>query len=144
MERDRSLALGDRRSQRGELIQSQDVCDAIAVSFSPNYYDPLSTPGLTAMICRKFEEQPHRPIVGLPRFNGAGLYAIYYEGSTSNLYNPLKGYLIPVYVGSAQSRSNATGSSSRSKTPLWERVHQHGQSIDQSNLNVSEFVVSRW
>lgn len=109
--------------------------------FSPTYYDPLSTSGLTAVICRKFEEQPCYPIAGLHHFEGAGLYAIYYIGTTSKLYTSLKGYLIPVYVGSAQSHSSATGNAARSKAPLWERVQQHEQSIDQSNLDVGEFVV---
>lgn len=116
-------------------------CDALLMSFAPEYYDPLSTSGLTAVICRKFEEQPPHSIANLPRFDGAGLYAIYYDGSTHGLYRPLTGYLIPVYVGSAQSHSSATGKAASSTTPLWSRVGQHEKSIDESNLDVNEFRV---
>lgn len=117
------------------------MCDASVMSFTPTYYDPLSTAGLTAVICQKFEEQVPCPVVNLPRFEGAGLYAIYYKGTKEPLYVPLVGLLIPVYVGSAQSHSSATGSAARSSTPLWARVKQHAHSIDQSGLDVNEFEV---
>lgn len=111
------------------------------VDFSPEYFDPLSTSDLTAIICRKFEEQPPHDLSGLPPFEGAGLYAIYYAGTTDPLYVPLSGRLIPLYVGSAQSHNSATGASARSATPLRSRLRDHTRSIEQSALDLSEFRV---
>lgn len=105
-------------------------------AFAPAYYDPLSTPDLTATICRKFEEQPAHLLADLPDFDGSG-----YEGSSSHLYRPLSGYLIPVYVGSAHSHSTATGAGTPTRAPLRQRVGHHARSIDQTQLAIDEFVI---
>lgn len=107
----------------------------------PAYFDPLSTIELTAQICRKFEEQPSVPLAEVPPFDGAGLYAIYYTGSNNPLYRPLRGYLIPVYVGSAQFHSSATGRTIRSRVPLHLRVREHQRSIGESDLDIGDFAV---
>jgi hypothetical protein len=109
--------------------------------FSLQYFDPLSTSDLTAIICRKFEEQPAHSLADLPPFDGAGLYAIYYADRTEALYAPLSGRLIPLYVGSAQSHNSATGASTRSSSPLRNRVRGHQQSVDESDLDITEFRV---
>jgi len=109
--------------------------------FSPEEFDPLSTKDLTAIICRKFEEQRPHGLANLPHFTRAGLYAIYYAGTTRDLYVPLSGLLIPLYVGSAQQHNSATGASAPTSSPLWKRVHDHEVSIDQSDLDISEFQV---
>lgn len=111
------------------------------MAFSPAYFDPLSTSDLTAIICQKFEEQSPHPLANLPAFDGAGLYAIYYAGTVEPLYLPLRGRLIPVYAGSAQSHNSATGAGRRTPSPLRNRVREHARSVDQSALDVAEFRV---
>jgi hypothetical protein len=109
--------------------------------FKPVFFDPLNTPELTAIICRKFEEQPAHKLAGLPDFEGSGLYAIYYAGTKEPMYLPLKGRLIPLYVGSAQSHNSATGMTSSSGSPLRKRLATHEKSIGQSGLDKREFRV---
>jgi hypothetical protein len=47
------------------------------------FFDPLSTFDLTDIICATFEDQPLLSLVDeMNRFDGAGLYAIYYTGRT--------------------------------------------------------------
>jgi hypothetical protein len=51
--------------------------------YAPAYYDPMDTAHITAAICQELERQPLirlDPLVG--RFDGSGLYAIYYDGET--------------------------------------------------------------
>lgn len=111
--------------------------------YRPAYYDPLGTENVTSAICRELERQPLIPLTPtIDRFDGAGLYAIYYRGSDFDLYAPLAGHKIPVYVGQARSRNSATGAATRAKDPLWRRTQQHSASIDGAgNLALTDFGV---
>lgn len=110
--------------------------------YLPAFFDPIGTERITAAICQELERQPlislHHE---LPRFEGSGLYAIYYHGKKVALYAPLANYKIPVYVGQALSHNSATGAAVGSRTPLWERTRDHRASIDGSELPVAEFGV---
>src|ERR1700760_2513849 len=100
----------------------------------------MSTENVTSAICRELERQPLTPIAPeVPRFDGSGLYAIYYQGETVPLYAPLKGYEIPVYAGQSRSHASSTGASARSPRPLWERVRQHARSIAEAGLPANDF-----
>ncbi len=110
--------------------------------YLPAYYDPMGTENVTAAICQKLERQPLVPLEGeVPRFDGSGLYAIYYQGGTLPLYAPIKDLKIPVYVGQARSHNSATGVATQDRSPLWRRVRDHRKSIDGAGLRVGEFSV---
>jgi hypothetical protein len=102
----------------------------------------MDTQHITAAICHELERQPLiplDPVVG--RFDGSGLYAIYYTGQSVSLYRPLSGRSIPVYVGQALSHNSATGMVVREPRPLWGRVRDHYKSIDGTDLSATEFAV---
>lgn len=110
--------------------------------YAPAYYDPMDTEHVTAAICQELERQPLIPLDPLVgRFDGSGLYAIYYTGRSVPLYTPLSGYKIPVYVGQALSHNSATGVVVREPRPLWRRVRDHHASVSGSDLPVAEFGV---
>jgi len=110
--------------------------------YAPAYYDPMDTEHVTAAICQELERQPLIPLDPLVgRFDGSGLYAIYYNGQTVTLYQPLSGLKIPVYVGQAVSHNSATGIAVRDPRPLWGRARDHHASIDGSDLPAAEFGV---
>ena len=112
------------------------------MDYAPAYYDPMDTEHVTASICEELERQPLIMLDQvLPRFDGSGLYAIYYAGKSVPLYKALSGRKIPVYVGQAQSHNSATGIAVRESTPLWRRVRDHRASIEGSDLPVAEFGV---
>lgn len=112
------------------------------VPFQPAYFDPLSTKQLTRIICRQFEEQPPFSLKDeLASFDGPGLYAIYYEGHSVELYEPVSGSAIPLYVGQSRSTNSATGRTNPSARPLFLRVGQHRRSIQDGGLPVGEFSV---
>jgi Eco29kI restriction endonuclease len=96
---------------------------------------------VTSAICRELERQPPTPLTPpIDKFDGAGLYAIYYRGRDHDLYAPLAGHKIPVYVGQALSHNSATGAATRGRSPLWRRLQEHSASIDRAdNLALSDF-----
>ncbi|KOV89034.1 Eco29kI family restriction endonuclease [Nocardia sp. NRRL S-836] len=107
--------------------------------YTPFSFDPLSTEQISHTICEHFERQP---LVGMihdiPRFEGSGLYAIYYRGKSVSLYRPLAAIQIPVYVGQA-SRHSATGKRVSERFPLHSRLRKHRRSIMESGLPIAEF-----
>lgn len=112
------------------------------VGYIPKFYDPLDTPSLTSAICNELERQP---LISLgpevDRFEGAGLYAIYYCGDSLPLYTPLTGLDIPVYAGQALSHNSATGRTTGRPDPLWHRVRDHRRSIASADLPLPQFAV---
>jgi hypothetical protein len=114
----------------------------ITSAFEPDYFDPLSTADLTITICGRFEEQPLLSLEKeLPRFQGSGLYALYYCGASVDIYHGLAAYKVPVYVGQARSHASATGKQSSYPDPLWRRVRNHRESIEGAGLPLVEFGV---
>lgn len=110
--------------------------------YLPAYFDPMGTENVTSAICQELERQPLIPLVPeVPRFDGSGLYAIYYQGETLSLYAPLRDHKIPVYVGQGRSHVSATGAAARDSRPLWGRVRIHQRSIAGAGLPAGEFGV---
>ena len=95
-------------------MDHDDTFWSVTTPYRPAHYDPLGTENVTLAICRELERQPLTPLTPpIDRFDGAGLYAIYYQGEDFDLYVPLTGHKIPVYVGQALSHSSVTGAAAR-------------------------------
>lgn len=111
--------------------------------FTPAFFDPVSIPSLTSAICAKFEAQPLCPLAEeLTPFAGSGIYAIYYRGFTVDLYAPLSGGRIPVYVGRSRESPDGPDSETEPARPLWECVSRSRRLIlDSVDLSVAEFSV---
>ena len=109
--------------------------------YTPAHYDPMGTENITAAICLELERQPLIPLdPEIDRFEGSGLYAIYYSGNNLPLYKRLKNTNIPVYVGQALSYNSQTGMAIVAVRPLWERIRDHRKSIEGAGL-LGEFSV---
>ncbi|MFD0272677.1 Eco29kI family restriction endonuclease [Kitasatospora sp. NPDC059646] len=112
----------------------------MAPEYTPNSFDPLSTEQIANTICETFERQPLVSMTHeIPRFEGSGLYALYYRGTSVDLYSPLAHLQIPVYAGQALSSNSATGEKVREKFPLHSRLKQHRLSIIEGGLPIAEF-----
>jgi hypothetical protein len=90
-----------------------------------------------------------RPVAPLPpdRFNGAGVYALYYlDGfkpySRLVKVNRLKKWAQPIYVGEAVPSGSRKGGYGLGADPgdvLWRRLKEHARSIGQAeNLNIED------
>lgn len=98
-------------------------------------------------IVRFFNGTPVQPLPPVEQFIGAGVYAIYYTG-TSPLYTEISqanrlSYSVPIYVGKAVPsgwRQARTFQSSEG-TELYKRLQDHTKSIKAANssLNLSDF-----
>ncbi|MET7494127.1 Eco29kI family restriction endonuclease [Streptomyces sp900116325] len=110
------------------------------MSQTPASFDPLSTEQIAHTICEMFERQPLVSMTcEISRFEGSGLYALYYRGSSVELYRPLNRLQVPVYVGQGKSSNSASGGKARERYPVYNRLRKHRLSIIESGLPIEEF-----
>lgn len=108
--------------------------------YAPAWFDPLSTEQIANTICENFERQPLVSMKHeIPRFEGSGLYALYYRGTGVELYAPLASLQVPLYAGQALSSNSATGKRVHERLPLHSRLKQHRTSIIEGGLPIAEF-----
>jgi hypothetical protein len=88
------------------------------------------------------------PLTDIPRFQGAGVYAIYYVGpfepyEALSLLNSDGSFKQPIYVGKAIPEGSRKGGLSHDSTKgkaLQKRLSQHAKSIrDAENLQLKDF-----
>lgn len=115
-------------------------------------FDPLSYDNLGASISRALDDQPVLPLDELPRFDGAGVYALYYSGD-HEAYEPIaeanreEPGSWAIYIGKAEAENARKGDPDQRNVlegpKLWNRiVKNHARSIRQaSNLDTADFSV---
>lgn len=114
-------------------------------------FDPLSYENLGISISRALDEQPVVPLKDVARFNGAGVYALYYSGDF-----PAYGDLAQanrdqpgswaIYIGKAEAESHRKGDPDQQSVldgpKLFNRIQNHKRSIESaSNLEVEDFTL---
>lgn len=88
-----------------------------------------------------FKRTPYYPIVNLPRFSGAGVYALYLTQVGGTLYSPNLPSMYPIYIGKAVPKGSRQGRGNTTGTPLKSRLAKHLSSIKQvENLLENNFV----
>ncbi|PPT05425.1 Plasmid encoded restriction endonuclease Per [Geitlerinema sp. FC II] len=94
-----------------------------------------------------FESTPVYKMPPSIRFDGAGVYGIYYTGNF-NPYQKLAAYnkihfQLPIYIGKSVPRGYRQGrvfESTEGSRVLYVRLNEHARSLSQSsNLNISDF-----
>ncbi|MDK4233673.1 Eco29kI family restriction endonuclease [Corynebacterium accolens] len=116
-------------------------------------FDPLSYENLGASIARALEEQPLELLDELPKFDGAGIYALYYSGFFEP-YRPLAEInrktpgTWAIYIGKAEAdatrKGDPTTAPSEVGAKLWKRLQNHKKSITAAeNIDVRDFFVRR-
>jgi Eco29kI restriction endonuclease len=113
-------------------------------------YNPLEKENLGKSVADSLVSQTPVPLGKIGRFQGAGVYAIYYTGDF-DAYAGLGKWnrredvtLIPIYVGKAVPtggrKGNVSPDVSSKGTALFNRLEEHRKSIEQtSNLDISDF-----
>ncbi|MDR8020402.1 Eco29kI family restriction endonuclease [Nesterenkonia aerolata] len=115
------------------------------------HFDPLDYDNLGASIARALEEQPVRPLENLEKFDGAGIYALYYTGQHPAYQllaakNREQTGTRAIYIGKADAENKRKGDPEEAKKPvgpkLFGRITKHRRSIeDANNLDVADFQV---
>lgn len=113
-------------------------------------FNPLSKSSLADSVGIALNKRPAYPISALPKFEGAGIYALYYKGNFapySRLVacNANNGFRLPIYLGKADppgKRKGAGGGDGNDSQALRTRLLKHGRTIaDASNLDRADFYV---
>lgn len=111
-------------------------------------FNPLDKINLATSIEQALSLSEPKPLNRLNKFNGAGIYSLYYVGDFS-AYEPLartnKGSMsAPIYVGKADAKGKRKGGfleDAMSGTTLWKRLCDHAASIESaSNLDINDFM----
>lgn len=112
-------------------------------------FNPLERKHLGASVAQEMLRQKPQPLVGLPRFAGAGVYAIYYVGdfepyAALAAANRDDRFALPIYVGKAIPKGASKGGGSAKGTgasySLSKRLREHGESVQQAeNLDEDDF-----
>lgn len=111
-------------------------------------FDPLAVENVGVTLAVELLEQPTVPFPPTERFNGPGVYALYYSGDHP-AYAPLVELdagrsTYPVYVGRAARQNANQGFSPRPSTAseLFNRIGDHFRSVRQAtNLDLEHFRV---
>lgn len=116
-----------------------------------DYFDPLNYENLGMSIARALEERPVENLAQLERFDGAGIYALYYTGEHP-AYKPLaqqnreKLGSWAIYVGKAEVENARKGDPNQTNqvvgSKLYNRIRNHLMSIRAANnLDENDFYV---
>ncbi|MFD0893215.1 Eco29kI family restriction endonuclease [Luteolibacter ambystomatis] len=113
-------------------------------------YNPLEKENLGKSVASSLIQQATVPLGSISRFQGAGVYAIYYTGKFE-AYAPLgeansapDGLNLPIYIGKAIPTGGRKGAVdpeiSARGTSLFFRLEEHRKSIEQAtNLDIGDF-----
>lgn len=110
-------------------------------------FNPLDKQNLGESIVGALLASPAKSLKGIAQFNGAGVYAIYYQGSHA-CYKPLSDFNKsnkehPIYVGKAIPRGGRRGAfldASRESEALFKRLKEHKDSIEAvGSLDINDF-----
>lgn len=111
-------------------------------------YDPLRKKHLAESVAKALLERPCEPLPPHKSFDGAGIYAIYYEGDFAPyavIAQQNRGQMckIPIYVGKAVPPGARKGGFGLGEAPgsvLYRRLVEHSESINQvNNLKIGHF-----
>ncbi len=115
---------------------------------SESAYNPLDKRNLGVSVADALLTKPMGPLPPEEPFIGAGVYAIYYQG-TFPVYKPISlksrhQRETPIYVGKAVpagARKGGFGLDVAPGTVLYSRLAEHGDSIQQvKNLDLPDFL----
>lgn len=113
-------------------------------------FDPSDPLKIGQVIAGALLLEPRHPLEKLPRFWGAGVYALYYTGSF-DAYGPIRRTEHPIYVGKADPRTTHAKTAREQGETLSKRLAEHAKTIRSAeNLGIGDFecrylvVTSAW
>lgn len=119
---------------------------------STESFNPLAMESIAESIVRRLIQNAPVPLSGIPRFSGAGIYAIYYTGDFSEYElvrsrNIDNAWSLPIYVGKAVPKGGRQGldaGQNPNHAAVWSRLSEHARSIESAtNLSINDFH-ARW
>jgi hypothetical protein len=110
-------------------------------------FNPLDKRHLGESVGQAMLRQPVIPLADLEKFEGAGIYAIYYRGDFPAYEaiarkNQGQNFIAPIYVGKADPKGARKGGNLEGSPgkDLFKRLMEHKRSIEEaSNLEIADF-----
>jgi hypothetical protein len=117
------------------------MCEQLFDPASPEERDKLEKRMIEAL-----ENCPGHTLPPQTSFRGVGVYTLYYHGNFA-LYSALAKrntgghFMVPIYAGKANLKGSRTARSSTTRqAPLYNRLREHAESIEQTqNLSLEDF-----
>ena len=116
------------------------------IPLEPRAFNPLERKHLGASVADALLAGPALPLVDLPRFKGAGIYAIYYTGAFAPYRliassNQESAFRLPIYVGKAvPAGARQGGGTGEVGADLHKRLREHAKSVvAATNLEADAF-----
>lgn len=114
---------------------------------SEESYNPLDKINLGKSVAEALLDRPPDSLGNLEQFDGAGIYAIYYNGNCKPYRAMAKrnadGPEWPIYIGKAIPSGGRKGASLFSEitgSHVWRRLREHADSVRATeNLNINDF-----
>lgn len=137
------------------LAKSIQALESLKVALDPikqpaSLFDPSDPLKIGHVIAGALLLEPRYPLEDLPRFWGAGVYALYYNGSF-DAYRPIRRTDHPIYVGKADPKTTHAKTPRDQGETLSKRLAEHAKTIRSAeNLAISDFgcrylvVTSAW
>ena len=102
----------------------------------------LHTTAVLAPLVNAFFEIPLTPMDTLPKFAGAGVYALYLSDTVGTVYDGFVIHNIPIYVGKAVPKGWRQGKEPKKMTnKLQARINEHKRGINLVGLGSQRFLV---
>jgi len=114
-------------------------------------YNPLEKANLGKSVADALLQQDARSLESLEAFDGAGIYALYYQGHLAPYrklahINRTQGVTVPIYVGKAIPAGGRKGVtapdaalSAKPGKSLFKRLLEHAESIRATDLKIEDF-----
>jgi hypothetical protein len=132
-----------RKTVLSKIEELRDELESISRSVDPvqlpdAFFDPSEPRLIGYFVALALISQDRRPLGGLPKFYGSGVYAIYYTGD-HDLYAPISRTETPIYVGKADPPANAT-TVIQQEMKLHGRLDEHRKSITKvQGIEIKDF-----
>lgn len=127
-----------RRKRQDKKVRTDGLSNV------PREFNPGAPKNLARSIALELAEQPALPLPLADRFEGAGIYALYYTGPFEP-YAPIAGWETPIYVGKAVPKGGRKGGvgldvDAPPGRVLFSRLNKHAGSIEAANnLELADF-----
>ena len=97
--------------------------------------------GIIKPVFSFFEKTPYYQINNLPKFEGAGVYALFMKSTNGTCYQDSLPAMHPIYVGKAVPSGSRKGKNIKNGSALRGRLQKHLRSLKQAdNLENDEFL----
>lgn len=125
------------------ISELKDELDTFSQSIDPvsvpdAFFDPTNPQTTAGIVSLALIAQDRKPLEGLSKFYGAGIYSLYYRGP-SEIYTEISGTETPIYIGKASPSGNPKTYKEQGQK-LFTRLNEHKKNIEKvSGIEISDF-----